>query len=71
MNELDNILTELLEQQQASKQLRLTLGREKIKTLLKSFSYDELVILIDEVYAEEFAKGEIATHHTEQQGALL
>lgn len=66
MDNLNHITDELLIQQQQARQRRYQLHKKSIKTLLSCVDYHELIEMIDSIYAEEYAKSEIATARTMQ-----
>lgn len=59
MKTLDEIVSGLISQQGAVRELKKTLGREKIVELLKMLEYNEIIDLLDEVYYEQFATAEM------------
>lgn len=66
MKTFDEIVSGLLAQQQATRELKKALCKEKIAALLKVLEYHEIIELLDEVAYEQVAQGEIACYHTEQ-----
>lgn len=66
MKTLDEIVSGLISQQGAVRELKKTLGREKIVELLKMLEYNEIIDLLDEVYYEQFATAEMARNRTSQ-----
>lgn len=61
MKTLDEIVSGLISQQGTVRELKKTLGREKIVELLKMLEYNEIIDLLDEVYYEQFATAEMAS----------
>lgn len=43
------------------------LAKSHIENALKCVELHELIEMANDIYAEQFAQGEIATHHTTQQ----
>lgn len=66
MKTFDEIVIGLLAQQQAARELKKELCKEKIAALLKVLEYHEIIELLDEVADKQFAQDEIARYHTEQ-----
>lgn len=66
MKSLDEIIDKLLSQQKAAREMKKAICKEKIAHLLNVLEYQEFVELLDEVFSEQFAKGEMASHRTEQ-----
>lgn len=66
MRTFDEIVSGLLAQQQATRELKRELCKEKIAALLNVLEYHEIIELLDEVAYKQFAQGEIARYRTEQ-----
>ncbi|MDH2997217.1 hypothetical protein A1D22_05965 [Pasteurellaceae bacterium LFhippo2] len=65
-HELDRIIDGLLAQQTQVKAMQRSLAKEHIEKALKCVDINELHELADEIYAKEFALGEMADHLTIQ-----
>lgn len=66
MKTFDEIVSGLLAQQQATREFKKALCKEKIQSLLKVLEYHEIIELLDEVAYKQVAQGEIARYRTEQ-----
>lgn len=67
MRTLDNIVDGLIAQLPAVRAKKKELARQHIRDALKCVELHELIEMANDIYAEQFAQGEIATHHTIQQ----
>lgn len=67
MKDLNQLIAEITAQQSQIRAKQLELARGHIKNALKCVELNELIELAHEIYAEQFAKGEIDTYHTTQQ----
>lgn len=66
MKSLDEIIDGLISQQYQVREIKKSLGREKIRELLKMLECNEIVELLDEIYYQQFATAEMARHRTSQ-----
>lgn len=71
MRTLDNIVDGLIAQLPAVRAKKKELARQHIRDALKCVELHELIEMANDIYAEQFAQGEIAAHHTiQQQGKI-
>lgn len=64
LNQIIDDLTSQLPQIHATQK---EFAKEHIKNALKYVELHELIEMANDIYAEQFAQGEIATHYTTQQ----
>ncbi|EEY10686.1 hypothetical protein COI_0673 [Mannheimia haemolytica serotype A2 str. OVINE] len=64
---LDKTIDSLTAQLSQVHTMQRTLAKEHIKNALKCVELHELIELANDIYAEQFAQGEIDTYHTTQQ----
>ena len=68
---LDSIIDNLLEQQEKSQELKKKACKDRLRFIIRTYGYDMAVRMLDEVQAEEFAKGEIETYKSNLQWEIL
>ncbi|QLB41317.1 hypothetical protein [Mannheimia pernigra] len=64
---LEQIIDDLTAQLPQIQAKQKELAKEHIRNALKCVELHELIEMANDIYAEQFAQGEIATHHTIQQ----
>lgn len=68
---LDSIIDNLLAQQEERQELKKKVCKDRLRFIIRTYGYDMAVRMLDEVQAEEFAKGEIETYKSNLQWEIL